>query len=205
MIESIDNSLQIVVLVICTLIAAKKAFEQNSRAWTLLAFFFGNFALDDLYLVMCLLTVGEASTLSVVSELSWYASYIFLYMLIRQLAPPAVKVPRFFLPWLGPILSMSMAFFFMQWGNIASNLIYGALMGLVMFAALHRLSRPEQYGHVKMLCVLVLVLCFLEYTMWTISCYYEGGEAGNPYYFVDFLITVSFPFFLRGTRKAVEK
>lgn len=111
MIESIDNSVQIIVLVICALIAAKKAFEQNSRAWTLLAFFYGNFALDDLYLVMCLLTVGESSTLTVVSELSWYASYIFLYLLIRQLAPPETKIPKSFLPWLGPILSFAMAFF----------------------------------------------------------------------------------------------
>lgn len=92
----------------------------------------------------------------------------------------------------------------MQWGNIVSNLIYGALMGLVMFAALHRLSGSEQYGHVKMLCVLTLVLCLLEYTMWTISCYYEGEDIGNPYYLFDLLITVIFPFFLRGTRKAVE-
>ena len=205
MVESIDNLVQFTVLVVCTFIAVKRAFEQRSRAWTLLAFFFGNFALDDLYLVLCLLTVGSSSQLSVVSELSWYASYIFLYLLIRQVAPPEQRSEKHPLPWMGPVFSFGMAVFFMPWGDIASNLIYGALMGLVMFAAIRRIINREQYSRARTLCLLALVLCLLEYTMWTVSCYYKGDDLTNPYYLFDLMITVSFPLFIGGTRKAVEK
>ena len=204
MIESIDNSLQIVVLVICTLIAAKKAFEQNSRAWTLLAFFFGNFALDDLYLVMSLLSVGEASTLSVVSELSWYASYFFLYMLIRQLAPPAVKVPKSFLPWLGPIFTLAMAIYYTLWGQLLNNLIYALLMGLLLYAVIYRLCERKQYARQTALCQTILVFCLMEHALWTSSCIWSGDTLLNPYYWCDLLLTLTFPFFLRATRKAVS-
>ena len=205
MIYTIDNSVQVLVLVVCTFIAVRRAFEQKSRAWTLLAFFFADFALDDLYMVVSDLTVGWYSTLSVVSELSWYASYLFLYLLIRQTAPLEERAEKHLLPWLGPVFSLAMAVFYMQWGDIASNLIYAAVMGLVMFAALRRLIRQEAFGHVKLLCTLALLFCFLEYAMWTVSGYFREGILSYLYYLFDFLITLTFPFFIAGTAKAVKK
>ena len=155
--------------------------------------------------VLCLLTVGQSPQLSVVSDLSWYASYIFLYLLIRQAAPPQKEEKRSLLPFLGPAFALAMAAFFMQWGEILSNLIYGALMGFVMFTALRRLVHPKEYGHIRLLCLLSVGLCFLEYAMWTVSGYYKGDDLSNPYYLFDLMITVSFPFFIRGTEKAVAK
>ena len=174
MIESIDNILQIAVLLVCTLIAAKKALELDSRDWTLLAFFFANFALDDLYLVICLLTVGESSILFVVSELSWYAAFIFLYLLILQAAPPETAKEKRLLPWLGPVFAAGMAVFFIQWGNIVSNLIYAILIGLILFAVIRRLMDRERYARQRPLCVTALVFCLLEYALWTVSCFFSG-------------------------------
>ena len=203
MIESIDNILQIAVLLVCTLIAAKKALDLDSRDWTLLAFFFANFALDDLYLVICLLTVGESSILFVVSELSWYAAFIFLYLLILQAAPPETAKEKRLLPWLGPVFAAGMAVFFIQWGKIVSNLIYAVLIGLILFAVTRRLMDRERYARQRPLCVTALVFCLLEYALWTASCFFEGESITNPYYLFDLMITLCFPFFIRGTRKAV--
>ena len=201
----IDNTIQFIVLLICTFYAIRQAFGQKSREWTLLAFFFGDFALDDLYLILCQLTVGWTETLSVVSELSWYASFLFLYLLICQLAPMEERGEKRFLPWLGPVFSMAMAGFFMQWGDVVSNLIYGVVMGLVLFAAISRLIRRERFGHARFICIMAIVLCLLEYAMWTVSGYFREGLLSYIYYLFDLMITLCFPLFIIGTSKAVKK
>ena len=204
MVESIDNIIQTAVMLVCTFAAANLAFREKSRAWTFLAFFFASFALDDLYLVLCLLTVGDSATLTVAADLGWYAAFIFLYFLVRQTAPPDGTEKKHFLPWLAPVFTMGMAVFFMQWGEVVSNLIYGMLFGLVMFTAVSRLTGGERYRKQRPLCAAVLLLCFLEYALWTISCFFHEDALTNPYYLADFLITLTFPLFFPVTRKAVE-
>ena len=79
------------------------------------------------------------------ADLSWYASYIFLYLLIRLVAPPHSGTRLRFLPWLAPVFTFAMAVFYMQWADYASNLIYASLMGLLMFASIRRLLDRERY------------------------------------------------------------
>ena len=204
MVETIDNLIQIAVLVACTAIAVHRALKYDSRDWTLAALFFANFALDDLYLVLCIQTGVESQVLPVVSELRWYAAFIFLYFLVRQAAPPVVVREKRLLPWLGVVFAGGMAVFFMQWGSYVSNAIYGVLIGLVLFTVLRRLLDYQYYRKQLFLCICALVFCLLEYTLWVISCYYVGDEMTNPYYLVDLLITAGFPLFLIGTKKAVQ-
>lgn len=203
MVESIDNAIQIAVLVACTAFAVNRALKYDSRSWTLLALFFGNFAIDDLYLVLCIQTVGSSAALEVVSELSWYAAYIFLYLLIRQVAPPLTRKEKRVLPWLGPVFSLGMAAFFMQWGSYVSNLIYGVLIGLVLFTVIRRILDRAHYRKQLFLIICTLVFCLLEYALWIMSCYFKEDAITNPYYMIDFLITAGFPLFIFATRKAV--
>ena len=42
----------------------------------------------------------------------------------------------------------------------------------------------------------------LEYALWTASCIWSGETLLNPYYWCDFLITLSFPFLLAASGKA---
>ena len=80
MIESIDNGIQITVLVVCVIAAIFKAARHRSRSWTLLTFFYASWLLGDIYWTVCLLFYDKTPEISVVSDLSWYASYIFLYL-----------------------------------------------------------------------------------------------------------------------------
>ena len=203
MIESIENTLQIAVLLLCACLALLWAARTRSRTWTLAFFFFGSFALGDIYWLAVLLFFGRTPQISVVSDLSWYASYLFLYLLLRRAEPPEARDKAGFLPWLGPAFAAGMAVFFMLRGEILSNLIYAILMGLLLFSSLRRLTDKSESGRFKGLPLLILIFCALEYALWTSSCFWTGGSLSNPYYWFDFLLTLSFPFFLPAVKKAV--
>ena len=90
-----------------------------------------------------------------------------------------------------------MGVFFMLRGEIAANLVYAGLMGFLLYAAIRRLmERRSVY-----LSVLILVFCLLEYALWTASCFWNDEIVLHPYYWFDFLLTVSFPFFLPATER----
>lgn len=201
MIESIENALQIAVLLACTFLAMIRAIRTRSKVWTLLTFFYGSWVLGDVYWLVCLVFLGHTPQISVVSDLSWYASYIFLYMLLREVAPPQSAKEKRFLPWLGYIFAAGMAVFFMQWGEIGGNLICAFLLGLLLFSAIRRLMDGKRYDMQRLLCVMILVLCLLEYALWTSSCFWKQETLSEPYYWFDILLTLCFPFFLPATKR----
>ena len=199
MIEQIDNGIQIAVLAICVIAAIFKAAKYRSRSWTLLAFFYASWLLGDIYWTVCLHFYDKTPEISVVSDLSWYASYIFLYLLLRHNSPPEALAGKKITPWLGPVFATLMALFFMQRGEIISNLIYAGLMGLLLYAAISRLTERRD----RALPVVILIFCLLEYALWTASCFWNDPIQFHPYYCFDLLLTLSFPFFLPAARKAV--
>ena len=217
MLDGIENALQSVVLLACAVIAAVRAIRQRSRTWTLLVLFFGSWLLGNLYWMFCLIFFGSSPQVSIVSDLSWYASFIFLYMLLRHTAAPESTREKRFLPWLGFIFSLGMAIWFCSlyvhwnkegyhftlWDKALSNLIYAVLMGLLLFASIRRLLDGEAYPVQRPLCIAILVFCLLEYALWTTSCFWSEISLANPYYWFDFLLTAGFLSFLPTTRKAV--
>lgn len=204
MIERIDNGLQMAVLAVCGVIALIRFLRSRDKAWMLLALFYGSWFLGDVYWSVCLFFYGQTSQISVVSDLSWYAACIFLYMLLRQAAPPVTRREKRVLPWLGPAFALAMAVFFMRWGEILSNLIYAALMGLLLFSALRRLMDGQRYRSARCLVAAILCACLMDYALWTASCFWAGETIQNPYYWFDFLLTACFVLFLPAVRKGVS-
>ena len=205
MIETVENAIQIAVLLVCAGVSLYLALTRRNQTWTVAFFLYGSWFLGDLYWQVCLMIFGETPQISVVSDLSWYASYIFLYLLLSRTAPPEECGKIGILPWLGPVFSVGMAVFFMLRGEILSNLIYAGLMGLLLFSAIRRLVCRPQFRNQTFLSVLILVFCLLEYGLWTSSCFFESDSLANPYYWFDFLISLSFVFFLPATGKAVKR
>lgn len=197
MIERIENALQIGVLVVCAAIAVYRTVKHRGEAWMLLSFFYGSWLLGDIYWLACLVFYDGTPQISAVSDLSWYASYIFLYLLLRHTAPPEKLSGTKVLPLLGPVFTAGMAVFFMLRGEIATNVAYAALMGFLLYAAIRRLAERRSLT----LSVLILVFCLLEYALWTASCFWNEEIVLHPYYWFDFLLTVSFPFFLPATER----
>ena len=205
MIESIENALQIVILLTCAVVAVQRAFKYRSRTWTLLFFFYGSWLLGDSYWLICLICYDKTPQISVVSDLSWYAGSIFLYLLLSRLAPYGKKPGRRILPWAGFVFSFSMAVFFMLRGEIISNLIYASCMGLLLFVSLRVLTDGEVHRKQRFLAAVVLSTCLVIYCMWISSCFWVSDTLANPYYGFDFLLSTCFLFFIPATKKAVEQ
>lgn len=203
MIERYENILQIAVLILCVIAAVYRAVKYRSRSWTLLAFFYGSWVLGDIYWLTCLLFYDKTPQISVVSDLSWYAAYVFLYLLLRRTSPPEKLSGKRLIAWLGPVFTIGMAVFYMLRGEILSNLIYAGLMGLLLFAAICRITDAGRNRPNLFLPYMILVICLLEYALWTSSCFWNEDILLHPYYLFDLLLTVSFPFFLLATKKAV--
>ncbi len=201
MIETYENILQIAVLAGCILVTVIRSVERKSSLWTILTLFYGSWMLGDIYWLACLAFYGMTPQISVVSDLSWYASYIFLYMLLRRASPPDLTSGTKGLPLAGSIFALGMGLFFMHWGEILSNLIYAELFSLLLYAAITRL----QERRAVCLSVGILVFCFLEYGLWLSSCFWKSDTAANPYYWFDLLLTACLPFFLFATHKAVKE
>ena len=205
MIESVENALQIIVLLICSGIALYRAIANHSQTWVLAFLFFGSWLLGDIYWLVCLLFYGQTPQISIVSDLSWYGSYIFLYLLLYHSSAPDKDSRKHRLPWLGPVFAAGMAVFFITQGELLSNLIYASLMGLLLFAALSRKIDRKRYQNQQLLSGMILLFCLLEYGLWTASCFWKTDTLSNPYYWFDFLLTVSFVFFLPAIKKAVTE
>ena len=205
MIESIENAFQITALLFCAAVALRRAILSQSKAWTLLFFFYGTWLLGDIYWLIYLVFFGETPQISMVSDLSWYSAFIFLYLLLLEVAPMEKQKSMRLIPWLGPAFTLSMALFYiLQWGKIVSNLIYASLMGSILFSAINRLTRTERYAKQNSICIAILFLCLMEHGLWTASCFFWDDSLRNPYYWFDFFISVSFVLFLPATKKAVE-
>ena len=205
MIESYENAFQIAVLAICIIISSCRAVIYRSRSWTLLTLFFSSWELGDINWLVYLIFIGETPRISVVSDLSWYASFIFLYMLLRKTSPPEELEDTGLLPWLGTAFAVGMAVFFMFRGEILSNLAYAGLMGLLLYATIRRLMLKDRAGQSRLLSALILVYCLLEYCLWTASCFWNDAAVFQTYYVFDLMLTVSFPFFILATGKAVTE
>ena len=207
MIESHENALQIAVLAVCLAVSVSRAALTKRREWTLLSFFYGSWVLADLYWEMFLLLLDRTPDVFYVSQFSWYASYIFLFLLLRQVLPQEKIAARPLLPWLGPLFAAGMSVFFMQWGAYAENLICAFLMGILLFHSIRGLFLSRGAGGRKRLplCLSVLLFCVVEYVLWTASCFWEGDSLANPYYWIDVMLTLSFIPLLFAVRRAVKE
>ena len=203
MIEIYDNSLQILVLLICGIIAVYRAVKYDSRIWTMLAFFYGSWALGDIYWVFCIVFFDGKPTVTAVSDIGWYTAFLFLYVLFNQLAPLEKGWHKRIFPWLGPLFAGTMMIYFMQDGSILSNLMSGILISMVLHTCLIRVSDRKHFNSVFYLCILTLILFLLEYALWLIPWSKFGDFIYNPYYWVDVLITICFVFYIPALKKAV--
>ena len=207
MIESIENAVQLVLLIACTVLAVMYNIRRNPPNGGLLVLFFGSYLLGDLYWLLYLLFYGHTPKIFYVSDLSWYAAYVFLHLLLMRLSTEEERKTRCPAVWLLPAFTTGMCIFYMQYGSYISNVIAAVLMSLLLVHSarglVHIRKHPEAASR-KMLYITVLVFCFIEYCAWTASCIWEGDTLANPYLWLDCGLTVCMVFILPAFRKAVD-
>ena len=209
MVENIDNIIQIIFTGICTVYSAYKAVLSGRREWILLGLFSGVFFLGDVYFILYLILYADAQFESFIPYMCWYTAYYFLIILILYIkGDNKVKKPASSMYLIPAFTTMMCGFFIYQGGAIVSNLISLCLMTALLWSSADGLRTITCDGDThdprKNIYVLTMLFCFLEYALWTASCFWIGDKITNPYFWFDTMISICFIFYAAGMRKAVD-
>lgn len=133
MTESLINIFQLIISGTCAGIALCKAVRSGSRIWILMGLFSGLFFMGDLYWQLFLLFYDMTPPYSYIPYMSWYASYLFLLLLLIELRGGVRKrpVPRVLIPVMA--FTLPLCIFFMSFGDYISNIISLILMSMLIY------------------------------------------------------------------------
>ena len=208
MIESIDNALQLAVTGILAAVSTRRAVISGKRVYSLLSLFYLAYFLGSLYWQLYLVFYHMTPLYSLIPYISWYTSYLFLLLILVVTGSKKGEGRNFRVLWAVPAFTGGMCVFYMQWGAYLSNIISFVLMTVLIWKSLKNLLLIKdgifEYAGNRCFFVVTLVFCFLEYTLWTSSCFWQGNSIRNPYFWFDTMLTFSFLLFLPAAGKAVE-
>lgn len=208
MIETIENAVQLALIAVCLTVSCVYVVRKKPPNGRILIMFYASYLLGDLYWLLYLMCYGHTPAIFYVSDLSWYAAYTFLALMLHGLFTEEERKEKCWLVYLPVLFTGGMCVFYMQWGDYFGNLMSAMLMSILMIYSVRGLifirKHPEAENR-RMMFLLTLVFCVLEYCVWTVSCYMDEYEAAYYTYIgFDVLLTVSMILFLPAFRKAVK-
>lgn len=207
MLELIDNFVQLSATFLATIGGGILFYKKRHQAYLLLTCFFGTFTLGSLYWTLHYLLFKYTPHIFYVSELAWVASHVFLLTLAYTLASPGERKFRHPAVWLAPLFCLPQLILYLTHADILFNILVSALAMAIMWCALRgffyarRQSgklRDRQYFHLALLSIIVL-----EHGLWTSSCFWVSDTYTNPYFWIDFLLSLALILLLPATKKAV--
>ena len=207
MIESAENAIQLVLIFISTLMSFFWSGQNFKKAWALLGFSSFSFFLGDLYWQLYMFFYGETPVFCYISDISWYASYLFLILLMVEIGIRTDIGKRIKKLWPIPLFTLSAFFLYIQYGDIPGNVLNVILMTiLIWYASAGLLSIREKKTDKKYKFLLLLILAYAacEYASGIISCFWMGDTILNPYFWFDFLLGVVFILLPVSMRKAAK-
>lgn len=207
MIELVDNLSQFLIALIAAIATWLIFFKNRQQTYLLLAGFFGTFMLGSLYWTLHYYLFKVTPQIFYVSELAWISSYIFLLTLVLSMAGAEERSFYHPLMWAAPLFCIPLIGLFLTHGDILLNLIIGGLtMAIAWFALRGLIFARQQKGTQRDMLYFhtaVLRFIFLEYSLWTASCFWISDTYTNPYFWFDFMLTASIFALLPATKKAV--
>ncbi|MBQ3405225.1 MAG: hypothetical protein IJG63_07415 [Oscillospiraceae bacterium] len=210
MIEAMDYGLQFLILTVCGIYSGAQAAGHLDRGWLILAFAYFCYALGDLYWLLCVTFDGHIPRISYISEISWFASMIFLCLLLRELQAGSVPMRRWQV-WIPPLIASAACLYFFRWGDYFTNLLDALLMGRLGYLAIKGLLSGGGGAYqldrkpVRQLHLLLAAFFIEEYALWMSSCIWRTESPANPYYWIDLVLTVTLVLLIFGYRKAAAK
>ncbi len=208
MVELLDNLTQSAVTLIAFIAAGTIYYRTRRQSFYLLACFLGCFMLGTFHWTLYILLFDSSPQVFYVSELAWNASFLFLLTLAFVLATEEEKRFRHPAMLLVPLFCIPQLILYLIHGDILGNLL---MVGLIMVVALFAMrgfvfarrqsgqARNLQYFHGA-----VLVVIFLEFALWTSSCFWISDTMSNPYFWFDFLLSASLLALVPAMKKAVS-
>ena len=207
MVELLDNLTQSAATLIAFIGASILYYRTRRQSFFLLACFLGCFMLGTFHWTLYMLLFDSSPQVFYVSELAWNASFLFLLTLAYLLATEEEKKFRHPVLLLVPVFCIPQLILYLSRGEIFANLLMvGLTMAVAFFAMRGFVFARRQSGQARNLQYFhgaVLVIIFLEFGLWTSSCFWISDTMSNPYFWFDFLLSASLLALVPAMKKAV--
>ena len=210
MISSVGDITQMVVILLCEVIAFMDARKQRSRLRLIYGLFLLSFFLGDLWWFLDLTLYGGDAGYSLIPYINWKVAMIFLILMMQQYHSGSIfRKPASWLQLIIPVFCGAMCVWYMTMGAYLDNIVTAVLMIIIIWNAVQRLieirkNLTKDKGD-KWLCAVIILYCLMEYGMWTASCFDYSHPVYNLYYIFNFGLTMCFILFIPAVRKAVDE
>ena len=206
MIESVSDTIQLLVLVVCFVLATGRALRERDTTWVTVVCFFGCMMLGNAYWLGYLLVFGETPHYSYIAEMSWIAGYIFLLMLLVEADKHrgmSALVPVAWVPVI--VCGICCVYYIAGYGSPLLNIADNGFMAAIGYFAVRGIaatpskdSGGNRLAGNKAFHVAALVFVVVEQLLWLSSCFLEPGPISSvdPYIVIGFAFTLSFALIL---------
>ncbi|MEG0615654.1 MAG: histidine kinase [Oscillospiraceae bacterium] len=207
MIEIIDNAVQLFITAGCALWAIFLAVRKKSQSYFILACFYGTFALGLLFWLSYLAIMTYTPKIFYVSDLSWFASFLFLLLLDISLASPEEQKYKPVAAWIITAAPAVVTVCFLFNGDVFGTLLWCPLLTVCTYHSARGLlyarkqsgdGRKRQWLHIA-----ILFVIFTEFTLWSFSTFFKSSTIENPYFWCDFVLSAALFLLLPSMKKAV--
>ncbi|MEG0803872.1 MAG: histidine kinase [Pygmaiobacter sp.] len=207
MIEMIDNAIQLAVTTGCAIWAGFLYCRHKNQQYSILACFYGTFALGLLYWLIYLMMNNYTPQIFYVSDLSWISSFLFFLLLSLSVAkkeeksfcPAAIAVAAVLVLLTAILMLHGDMLITLIWCVCLISSAYLSTRGLLYARKQPGKGRQLQYLHVA-----ILFIVFAEFALWISSCYFKENTLDNPYFWCDFVLTAGLFALMPAMKKTVD-
>ena len=199
MIYSASEAVQLMVLVVCFVLALARGLRERNAPWLSVVCFFACMLLGNVYWYGYMVVFGDTPHYSYISELSWIAGYLFLLMLLVECNRDRSPVAPVLSAWIPVVVCAACCvFYIVTSGNLLLNLVDNGLVAGLGFFAVRGLTANYDGGQGKgftsnkPLHAAVLVFVIVEQCLWMSSLIPDSGPDFIIYSFSNFALTLSY-------------
>ena len=190
-IDTIENVLTLLVVVIGSLYSLMNYVRTPKRAWLFLSVFFLTHMLSDYYWTTYTLVIGKTPDVSaMMAYFGWNIGYVFLVLLAIKMRRGEVLSYKHWVMFLPVPLGIIQFFIYIQYGGIFNNIWEGVLATTVSCLCLQSIcyyaKHKSEHIAFPWFYLTLFLHIFFEYGMWTASCYDWPSEVLNPYYYFSY-------------------
>lgn len=200
--ELIDNSFQIIILGIFTIIALFLALRYKSRNMLILALAYACFCMGTTYYILYLIIRGNVPQIFYVAEISWLAAWLF-YLSVQILRMEKIG---YCFSWLAGGIAILIAIVAFADRAFGPSLFFSALFaltaGMNLYLSILGIRSVHPYRSMDALMAACTVLQVLVYL---VSDFTRDYTCFNLYFAVDITLTLSMVALLPLTLREVSK
>lgn len=200
--ELIDNSFQITILGICTIIALFLALRYKSRNMLILALAYACFCMGTTYYILYLIIRGKVPQIFYVAEISWLAAWLF-YLSVQILRMEKIG---YCFSWLAGGIAILIAIVILTDHIFGPSFFFSAMFaltaGMNLYLSILGIRSVHPYRSMDALMAACTVLQVLLYL---VSDFTRDYTCFNLYFAVDITLTLSMAALLPLTLREVNK